>query len=372
MVGNCKSSKKAISSLILVMLWILFSNAHLRAQEIIVDQVFDAAAPCIVQIHTYDKTGAELRHGSGFFIGPGKVLTCAHVLEDAHSAIVVSSIKKYYQIKILKMDEDMDLALLMINANGEKSLKLENERIPIRNQNLIALGYNYQEHKNDVSYGLAHAIVSEEGIQLVVNSVPVFSGWSGGPLLNTKGCVVGVHRWAWGDGPVVALSTGIEAIMIFLERPNNPKDLAYARSSVYWSVVLEKLGEYWGAISGWTVNSARAIIEFLFFHGILRGAYIIILTSMLIGWRTSCLRRFLRARKRRKAVNKIIKWSNGTSSLEMESVLETKRHKRKHRAFVDNEGDKKVADRTKIEEKVELILSRCKASSSRTEDLKEL
>ena len=354
------------------MLWILFSNAHLRAQEIFVDQVFDAAVPCIVQIRTYDKTGAELWHGSGFFIGPGKILTCAHVMEDAHSAIVVSSIKKYYQIKILKMDEDMDLALLMINANGEKSLKLENERIPTRNQNLIALGYNYDEGKNDVSYGIVHAVVSDEGVQVVVNSVSVVSGWSGGPLLNIKGYVVGVHRWAWGDGPTVAFSTGIEAIMIFLERPNNPKDLAYARSSVYRSVVLEKLGEYWGAISGWIVNSARAIIEFLFFHGILRGTYIITLTSMLIGWRTPLLWRSLRARKRRKAVNKIIKWSNGTSFLEMESVLETKRHKRKHRAFVDNEGDKIVVDRTKIEDRVELILRRCKASSGMTEEIKEL
>ncbi len=368
MVGNCKSSKKAINSLILVMLWILFSNAHLRAKEIVVDQVFDAAVPCIVQIHTYDKTGDELWRGSGFFIGPGKVITCAHVMEDAHSAIVVSSIKKYYQIKILKMDEDMDLALLMINPSGEKSLELENERIPIRNQNLIALGYNYREQKNDVSYGLAHAIVSEEGVQLVANSVPIFSGWSGGPLLNTKGCVVGVHRWAWGDGPVVALSTGIEAIMIFLERPNNPKDLAYARSSVYWNEVLETLGESWAAI----VSSTREIIKFLFIQGSSRGAYIIILTSLLIGWRTPFLWRFIRAGKRRKAVNKIIKWSNGASSFEMELAHETKDHESKYPAFGDNGGDKIVVDRTEIEDRVELILSRCNASSSRTEDLKEL
>jgi len=368
MAGNCKSSKKAISPLILVMLWILFSNAHLRAQEIFVDKVFDAAAPSIVQIHTYDKTGAELRQGSGFFIGPRKILTCAHVIEDAHSAMVVSSIRKYYQAIILKMDEDMDLALLMINANGEKSLKLENERIPTRNQYLIALGHNYREHKNYVSYGLAHAVVSEEGTQLVVNSVPIFSGGSGGPLLNIKGFVVGVHRRAWGDGPAVAFSTGIEAIMIFLERPNNPKNLAYTRSSVYWNVVLEKLGECWGAI----VSSTREIIKFLFMQGVLRGAYIITLTCILIGWRTPFLLRFIRARKRRKAVNKIIKWSNVASSLEMALAPETKGHKRKHRAFADNRGDKIVVDRAKIEDRVELIMRRCKANSGMTEEIKEL
>lgn len=372
MVGNCKSSKKAINSLILVLLWILFLNAHLRAEKLLVDEIFEAAVPCIVQIHTYDKTGAGLWEGSGFFIAPGKVLTCAHVMEDAYSAIVISSIKNYNQVKILKMDEDMDLALLMINASGEKSLKLESEQVPIRNQYLIALGYNYEEHKNDVSHGLVHTVVSKEGIQAVINSVPVFSGWSGGPLLNLEGRVIGVHSLALGDGPIVALSTGLETIKTFLERPDNPKDLAYARSSVLWSVILGKLGAFWSPISRWIVNPARAIIEFLFFHGVLQGIYIIILAGILIGWKAPFLWRYLRAWKRRKAVNKINKWSSGASSLELEPVLETKSNKRKYHVFADNEGDKIVVDRSKIEERIKLILRKCKVSSGRTEDLKEL
>jgi len=372
MVGNYKSSKKAINSLILVLLWILFSNAHLRAMKLLVNAIFEDAVPCIVQIHAYDKTGARLWRGSGFFIGPGKILTSAHVIEDVYSVKLISSIKKYYQIKILKMDEDMDLALLMINASGEKFLKLENERIPIRNQYLIALGHNYREHKNDVTYGLAHAVVSNKGIQDIVSSVPIFSGWSGGPLLDMKGCVVGIHSAAWGDGPTVAFSTGLETIKTFLERPNNSKDLAYARSSVLWSVILEKLGAFWGPISGGIVNPARAIIEFLFFHGILPGISIIILTSILIGWRTPFLLRLIRAQKRRKAMNKIIKWSNGVSSLEMEPVLETKGNKGKYSVFVDDRGSKVVLDRTKIEERIKLILRKCRDSSGGIEDLKEL
>jgi len=367
MVGNCKSSKKAINSLIMVLLWILFSNAHLKAMKLLVNAIFEDAVPCIVQIHTYDKTGELLGMGTGFFIGPGKVLTCAHVIEDAHSAIVISSMTTYNRVTILKMDEDMDLALLMINASGEKSLRLENEQVPIRDQYLVALGYNYDEDKNAVSYGLVHAVISDEGVQDIVNSVSTCGGWSGGPLLNLNGHVIGVHLGGWGDGPRVAFSTGFETIKEFLERPNNPKDLAWAGSSVYWSVVLEKLGEYWSAV----VSSTRAIIKFLFYYGVLRGVYIIILTSILIGWRTPFLLRFIRAQKRRKAVNKIIKWSNGASSLEMESVLETKGNKGKHGVFVDNGGDNMVVDRIKIEERIKLILRKCRASSGGTEDMKE-
>lgn len=372
MVGNYKSSKKAISSLILVMLWILFSNAHLRAEKLLVDGIVEATMPCVVQIHTYDKIGEFWGYGTGFFIAPGKILTCAHVMEDAYSAIVISNIKNYNQVKILKMDEDRDLALLMINASGEKFLQLENEKVPIRNQNLIAIGYNYDEDKIDVSYGLVHAIISSTGIQKVISSIPIFFGWSGSPLLNLEGDVIGVNSSFLGDGPKIGISTGIEAIKEFLEEPNNPQNLAYAESSELRSVILEKLGVFWGVISGWIVNPAREVIEFIFFHGVLRGVFIIILIGGLIGWRSRILYRFIRARKRRKAVNKIIKWSDGASSIEVEPVLETKGHKSKYRAFADNEGDKIVLDRSKIEERVELILRRCKASSGMTEEIKEL
>ena len=362
LMGNCKSSKKAVNSLILVLLWILFSNAYLRPEKLLVEEIFEAAVPCIVQIYIYDKTGARLWKGSGFFIGPGKILTCAHVMEDAYSAIVISSIRNYNHVKILKMDEDMDLALLMINGSGEKSLQLENEQVPIRNQYLIGLGYNYDEDKNDVSYGIVHAVISYKGNQEIINSVPTPSGWSGGPLLNLDGHVIGVHKGGWGDVPNVSISTSIEAIKEFLQKPNNPKDLAYAGSSELWSVILGKLGAFWGPISEGIGNSAYEISWFLFSHGVLRGVSIIILAGILIGWRALFLLRFIRARKRRKAVNKIIKWSDGTSSLEMESALETKGNKGKHGVFVDDGGDKIVVDRIKIEERIKLILRKCKAS----------
>jgi len=371
-MGNCKSSKKAINSLIYILLWMLFSNVHLKAGKLLVDEIFEASVPCVVQIHSYDKTGELLGRGTGFFIAADEILTCAHVIEDAYSAIVISSIKKYYQIKILKMDEHVDLALLRIHARDEKFLQLENEQKPTRDQYLMAIGYNYKEHENAVSYGLAHAIVNYKGIQEIVNSVSTHSGWSGGPLFNLDGHVVGVHKGGWGGVPKVAFSTSIKTIKEFLERPSNPKDLAYARSSELWSVIVRKLTYFWWEISWWMDYLTYEIRWFLFLNGILRGIYIITLIGMLIGWRTLFLLRFIRSQKRRKAVNKINKWSGGASSLEMEPVLETKGKKRKYRVFADNEGDEIVVDRNKIEERIKLILRKCRASSGGTEDMKEL
>jgi len=361
MMGNCKSSKKGINSLILVLLWMLFSNAPLRARKSLVDEIFEAAVPCMVRIHAYDKTGTKLWKDSGFFVGPGKILTSA-IVEDVYSVKIISSLTAYNRATILKMDEDMDLALLSIIYSGEKFLTLENEQVPIRDQYLIAVGNDHETDIIDVSYGFVHEVVDHHGVQDIVHSVPLYWGWSGGPLLNLEGHVVGIHKMAWGDGPILAVSTGLEAIKEFLERPNNPKDLAYAGSNEYWSVVLEKLDEYWGRIA----SPARVIIKFLFFQGVLRGIYIVILTGLLIGWRTPFLLRSIRARKRRKAVNKIIKWSNFASSLAIESVLVTKGNKRKYRAFADNGGDNVVVDRRMIEERIKLILRKVKASSGGT------
>jgi len=344
MMGNCKSLKKAINSLILVLLWILFSNAHLSAKKLLIYELLEEAAPCVVRINIYDKTGSFWNYGMGFFIAPGKILTCAHVMKDAYSAQVISSIRTYNRLKILKVDEDRNLALLMINASGEKSLPLENKQVPVRKQYLIAIGYNYAMKRNSVSYGFVYEVVSHEGIQRIVNSVPISPGGSGGPLLNFKGHVVGVHEISRGDGQKVAFSAGIKTIKKFLERPNNPRELDYAGSSVLWCIILEKLGEFWGKISGWIANSVRGIIELIFIHGALRGVFIIILAGILIGWRSKILYRFVRAWKRRKAINKIIKWSNGYSSLEIRSVLETRANKGKYHLLIDGRVKEIVLD----------------------------
>lgn len=344
MVGNCKSSKKTINSLIMVLLWILFSSAHLSAKKLLMYEILEEATPSIVRIRVYDKRGTFWNYGMGFFIAPGKILTCAHVMKDAYSAQVISSIRTYNRVKILKVDEDKALALLMINASGEKSLPLENKQVPVRKQDLIGIGYNYAMKRNSVSYGFVYEVVSYEGIQRIVNSVPISLGGSGGPLLNFKRHVVGVRERSRGDEQKVEFSTGIKTIKKFLERPNNPRELAYAGSSVLWCVILEKLGEFWRIISGWIANSVRGIIELIFIHGALRGVFIFILTGVLIGWRSKILYRFVRAWKRRKAINKIIKWSNGYSSLEIRSVLETKANKGKYHILIDGRIKEIVLD----------------------------
>ncbi|NQT80151.1 MAG: serine protease [Candidatus Aminicenantes bacterium] len=156
-----------------------------------------------------------------------------------------------------------------------------------------------------------------------MSSVPLAKGCSGGPLLNLEGNVIGVNSTTLGDEPRISFSVDIVTIKEFLSMPDNPVELAYAGSSVLLSVILQKLGGFWGPILRGIVSIPKGIGRFLFFHGVLRGIYIIILAGILISWKSPLLFRYLKAWRRRKAVNEIVKWSNGASYIEDESEIKS-------------------------------------------------
>jgi hypothetical protein len=375
-MGKCKSYKRAIHSIILVFLWILFQKGNLIAEKLEIDEIIESAMQSIVQIHIYDETGELWSRGSGFFIAPGKILTCEHVMEDAYSARVVTSIRTYNRVKILKMDRYADLALLKIIPGGEEYLEIKDEKAPTRDQYLIAIGYDFKKYKNDFSLGMVHSVVSEDGYENIVNSAHIVSGWSGGPILNFEGNVIGVNKICYGDGPSVTISTSNEAIKEFLEGPYGSTDLAYAGSSELLTGDLKKLGEFWEPVLDWGVwhfefwvlffesfieshvfwgpflewtNGAAAsigetIFAYLFAKGLLRGVFIIILTSILIRWRSPILFKSIKAGRERKAVNTIIKWRDGDGSLEERAILKARSDEEKDHRCLDEKGKKLVPE----------------------------
>jgi len=319
-----KHTSKAVNVLFFILTLTIFSIRPVLSQVWPFSGTVKKANQSVIRIHTYDKTGTLLSGGTGFFIAPGKILTCAHVMKDAYSAQVISSVRTYNQVIILKMDEDKDLALLMINDSGEKHLELNKEQEAVRDQFLIAIRNDYDRYKKAVFYGFVHAVIySYKGGQEIVSSVPLAKGCSGGPLLNLEGNVIGVNSTTLGDEPRISFSVDIVTIKEFLSMPDNPVELAYAGSSVLLSVILQKLGGFWGPILRGIVSIPKGIGRFLFFHGVLRGIYIIILAGILISWKSPLLFRYLKAWRRRKAVNEIVKWSNGASYIEDESEIKS-------------------------------------------------
>lgn len=143
------------------------------------------------------------RCGTGFFVAPGLILSCAHVVDQASNAIDVfwKSQDKHYkaQIESLLSDRNLDLALLTFDAEGQKHpCALLDNALPRLNDDLYVFGYPI-DYSEDYSNGDSVTIRYEgksfknETLLLKLKEGQIKEGFSGSPLLNLRtGRVCGI------------------------------------------------------------------------------------------------------------------------------------------------------------------------------------
>lgn len=226
------------------------------SQTLSVEDAVEHASPAVVKIVVYDVTGTKRGEASGFFIGGGKIVTNAHVLEAAYSAEVQSLLKTYEYVTIRKRDDDVDLALLAVQDVGERTIALAAGSDLRPGQRVLAIG-NPLGLERTVSDGLISAVRGIRGeIQLIQISAPISPGSSGGPLLNMQGCVIGVTSAGLSEGQNLNFAIGIETLTQFLQMPDNAEALEKARTRVLWRTILK-----------WGVNIVLGIIALAFGGG---------------------------------------------------------------------------------------------------------
>ena len=257
------------------------SKSIIYAQERSVADIVEGAIPSVVQIVVYDITGAERGEGSGFFIGPGKILTNAHVIESGYSAEVLSESEYYDRVTILKSDSDIDLAVIKVDERSEVYLPLEQEQEIRPGERILAIG-NPLGLEKTVSDGLISAIRGAPGgLQIIQISAPISPGSSGGPLLNQQGRVIGVTAATLSEGQNLNFAIGVRTIINFLDESDNPRQLQEAKARVLWRVILK-----------WVVNIIIWLIAFAFGGGWWI-VVIVILIFTLIGWACKNLYRWV-------------------------------------------------------------------------------
>ena len=235
---------------------ITIGNSIAFPQTFSVEDVIKDASPAVVRIVAYDITGTKRGEGSGFFIGRGKIVTNAHVVEDAYSAEVHSFLKLYEHVTISKCGDDVDMALLTVNGVGEATIPLADGSDLRPGQRILAIG-NPLGLERTVSDGLISAVRGIPGeLQIIQITAPISPGSSGGPLLNLKGSVIGVTSASLSEGQNLNFAIGIETLKQFLQRPENPLSLKKARSRVLWRTILK-----------WVVNIVVGIIALVFGGG---------------------------------------------------------------------------------------------------------
>ena len=137
--------------------------------------------------------------GSGFIISSdGYVLTNHHVVDGASEVKVKLSDGREFKTEVVGSDEQSDVALLKIDANGLPALRIGDSNALKPGQWAIAIGSPFGlDHS--VTAGIVSAVgrsnpyAGQQYVPFIQTDVAINQGNSGGPLLNVHGEVIGIN-----------------------------------------------------------------------------------------------------------------------------------------------------------------------------------
>ncbi len=192
------SFKKAIRSLIVVMCSIL----------LLVSMTFQVAASsfdfdvAVLSVFVVTSKGAfgTMALGTGFAIDEHHIITNAHVVSNARDIVIncysktaENNLGDEYTATLVSIDEEIDLAILCVDAIKLTPLKLADVTTIKEGDVVYAIGT-----PENLPYTLTTGAVSSKlrvsnGVKYVQTDAGITHGSSGGPLMNINGEVIGVN-----------------------------------------------------------------------------------------------------------------------------------------------------------------------------------
>lgn len=161
----------------------------------------------------------DVSQGTGFLItSNGYVVTNQHVIEGATAASIFTSDGKQYVVRKIGENKAMDIALLKIAGNKFYALEIGDSDDVKIGEKVIAIG-----NPLGLAFTATEGIISARDRKGNNNlpfyfqiDAPLNPGNSGGPLINTKGEVIGINNFkvsgAEGLGFALEINPAIEAI----------------------------------------------------------------------------------------------------------------------------------------------------------------
>ena len=165
-----------------------------------VNQIYERSGPGVVQITSTTGNGQAL--GSGFVIDKsGHIVTNYHVIEGASAIEVRFSNDDTLKATLVGSDPSTDIALLRVEASSRALTPLalgDSDRASV-GDSVVAIGNPFGLERTVTSgivSALQRAVTAPNGFAIdhvIQTDAPINHGNSGGPLLNTRGEVIGVN-----------------------------------------------------------------------------------------------------------------------------------------------------------------------------------
>ncbi|MDO5506682.1 MAG: DegQ family serine endoprotease [Pseudoxanthomonas suwonensis] len=135
--------------------------------------------------------------GTGFIISAdGYVLTNHHVVDNATEVKVTLTDRREFEATLVGSDAQSDVALLKIEAAGLPALRLGDSNTLKPGQWVVAIGSPFGLDQS-VTAGVVSAVgrtqQNQQYVPFIQTDVAINRGNSGGPLLDTRGQVVGIN-----------------------------------------------------------------------------------------------------------------------------------------------------------------------------------
>ena len=169
--------------------YVKLENKEYTAQEI-----YEKISGATAKVFSYDKNGKQIATGSAFaFASDGRLYTNYHVIKSAYSVKVKFYDGTTYTVSsVLGYNVANDVAAIKIEKTDTEYLKIATEKAKT-GDTVYALG-NPLGLENIFSTGvISNEGMKANGIDCVAFTAPISPGNSGGPLVNTKGEVIGIN-----------------------------------------------------------------------------------------------------------------------------------------------------------------------------------
>ena len=222
-------------------------------------QIAEKTLAATVYLEMQDSKGLPLGFGSGFFVRDNLIVTNYHVIEGAArgTAKLVGKFTIYTIEGVTATDKTNDLALLKVTAPGIKPLLLGNST-DVKIGETVYVAGNPKGLEGTFSNGIISSRRDKNTKERLQMTAPISPGSSGGPVLNSKGEVIGVSFMTLVGGQNLNFAIPSRCLTELLTKSKPAEPLAQGNRSIsaktyfMWGNTKYYLGDYKGAITDYT------------------------------------------------------------------------------------------------------------------------